>query len=204
MSKSLLVSVGVSILLSMGCSAASPGETGTTEVAVGAERVVLISAFPVVRPAGGFGPDTLSTEGQSFTGYSHTYFCEATVTLRTEANPACTDGMQDCGKTFERVASQVLGRCAAAGERFSLAVHMLADGAPGGKRGYREDPLSGSCAAGFVLGRGTTHPIAVTFADTTACASLEASFVGRAVKLDLTLAVKSADEVTFVAARVVD
>ncbi len=38
-----------------------------------------------------------------------------------------------------------------------------------GAKGLREDPLSGSCATGFQLGRGTEHPFEVRFADVGAC-----------------------------------
>lgn len=204
MSNTLFASMGLfSILVTVACGA-SPGETGSTEGAVGSERVVTVSAFPVVRPSGGFGPDTLGTEGDRYVGYRHAYFCEARVTLRTEENPLCSEGMQDCGKTPDRVVRSDVARCAPEGERFSLrGVSMLAAGRVGGKDGYREDPLSGSCAAGFVLGRSTAHPIRLVFAEPSACASLEASFQGGAAKLELDLAVKTADEVAFVASRVV-
>lgn len=168
------------------------------------ERVASISPFPVVRPSGGFGPDVLSTEGHYLVGYEHTFFCESKVTVRREDDPSCTGDVQDCARSFERVVATEVGRCAQEGERFTLGgVRMLSAGQVGGNNGNSEDVLSGSCAAGFVLGRSTAHPIRLVFAEPSACASLEASFRTKSPTLELDLAVKTADEVTFVASRVV-
>ncbi|HRG98715.1 MAG TPA: hypothetical protein PLR99_20830 [Polyangiaceae bacterium] len=199
MSHTPFASIGLSVVLLVGC-AAPVEETGNAGGALGPERVVTVSPFPVIRPAGGFGPDVVSTEGHYLEGYTHTYFCEARVTLRTEPNPICTDGMQDCGKTVERVVKSETGRCAAAGERFELAMTILGEGAIGGKNGYREDPLTGSCAAGFVLGRRSSHPLTVEFADAAACTTLEATLrTGGPLTLDL--AVKTPSVVTLVGTR---
>lgn len=191
----------LTLLPAAGCAVtAAPTETGAT--GLGSERVVTVSAFPVVRAAGGFGPDTLGTEGDSYASYTHEYFCAARVTLRTEDNPACTPGMQDCGATIER-AITIERDCKRASATFTIeGVRMLGEGAVGGRGGLREDPLSGSCAAGFVLGRETSHPIAVTFPDAASCASLEARFVGKPdVTLALDLAVVTPTSAGFVAAR---
>lgn len=180
----------LSVLVSVGCADSS-------------ERVVSISPFPVVRPSGGFGPDVLSTEGHYLVGYEHTFFCESKVTVRREDDPSCTGDVQDCATSFERVVATEVGRCAQAGERFTLGgVQMLSAGQVGGKNGFGEDVLSGSCAAGFVLGRNTAYPLRLAFAEPSACAALEASFQGGARKIELDLAVKTAGEVVFVASRV--
>jgi len=189
MNAPLSASLGLAVLLLGGCSGS-------------AERVVTVSPFPVIRPAGGFGPDELSTEGHSLLGYEHTYFCESKVTVRREEDPSCTDGVADCSRSLDRVVRRDLGRCAAAGERFTLdRVAMLGGGRVGGNDGYREDPLSGSCDAGFVLGRTTSHPLRVSFPDDASCTALAASFRGRVVTVDLDLVVKSPDEVELVASR---
>ena len=171
---------------------------------VGNERVVSVSAFPVIRAEGGFGPDGVGTEGDSFDGYVHEYFCAASVTLRTEDNPTCTGGIQDCGKTFERVVRFERGACAAPGTPFTMkGVRMLAGGVRGGRNDLREDPVSGSCAEGFVLGRASSHPIGVSFADPKACASFAALFaVKYSVELEIDLEVVTSDAVRFVAARI--
>jgi hypothetical protein len=171
---------------------------------VGNERVVSVSAFPVIRAEGGFGPDGLGTEGDSFVGYEHEYFCAASLTLRREDDPTCTDGVQDCGKTFERVVRFERGACASPGTRFTMTrVRMLGGGVRGGKNGLREDPVSGSCSAGFVLGRASSHPLGVSFADPTVCASFEALFASKDdVSLELDLEVVTSEAVRFVAARI--
>lgn len=205
MSKLFAASLGF-LLLVNGCAADTSGKgtVGATSGGVGTERIVTVSAFPIVRAQGGFGPDTLGTEGDWYVDYTHQYFCASTVTLRTEANPACTEGMQDCGKTLERAIRVSRSTCAAPGTAFKLGrVVMLGEGAIGGRDSIREDVLSGSCAKGFVLGRSTAHPIEVSFASAAACASIESLFAGQsAVTLELDLSVVTAEKVELVAAHV--
>lgn len=166
----------------------------------GPERTITVPAFPIVAPMGGWGPDTIESSGMYLSNYHHEYFCEQTVIVRAYPNEACSHGEQDCMTSYDKVERVVSKSCVAAGTSFHVAhVRQIARGVVQDK-GEREDPITGSCANGYMLGRRTAHPFTIEFDTSAACDAFHSMIDVDSITLDVQFETVSPDRIRFVTA----